>query len=98
MNAFIILFNSLFEMMGLATFDTAATVVDGYSGATPLALAYQGGWENVTEHFTVAQMFWGTIPGSIGETNSTLTSAAGKATPSRTKSPISRTIPPAIGT
>ncbi len=63
------LFNSLFEMMGLATFDTAATVVDGYSGATPLALAYQGGWENVTEHFTVAQMFWGTIPGSIGETS-----------------------------
>lgn len=63
------LFNSLFEMVGLTTFDTASTVVDGYSGATPLALAYQGGWASVTEHFTVAQMFWGTIPGSIGETS-----------------------------
>ena len=64
------LFNSLFEVMGVDLFDSARTaVVDGYSGATPLALAYSGGWEAVTEKFSVAQMWWGTIPGSIGETS-----------------------------
>jgi Na+-transporting NADH:ubiquinone oxidoreductase subunit B len=62
------LFNSLFEFMDIATFQEASThIVDGYSGATPLALAYQGGWENVTDTFSTSQMFWGTIPGSIGE-------------------------------
>jgi Na+-transporting NADH:ubiquinone oxidoreductase subunit B len=59
--------NGLFSWMNLDTFNSAAVVADGYSGATPLALAYQGGWENVTQNFTVAQMWWGTIPGSIGE-------------------------------
>ena len=67
------LFNSLFEVMGVATFNDASThIVDGYSGATPLALAYQGGWENVTATFSPSQMFWGTIPGSIGETSKPL--------------------------
>lgn len=62
------LFNSLFGFMGLDTFDAAKTViVDGFTGATPLALAYQGGWEAVTQVYSPAQMFWGTIPGSIGE-------------------------------
>ena len=64
--------NWLFGLVGLTPFDATAVVADGYSGATPLALAYQGGWDNVTEHFTVAQMFWGTIPGSIGETSKPL--------------------------
>ncbi|MGA0232254.1 MAG: RnfABCDGE type electron transport complex subunit D, partial [Saprospiraceae bacterium] len=59
--------NGLFSWMNIDTFNSAAVVADGYSGATPLALAYQGGWENVTQNFTVAQMWWGTIPGSIGE-------------------------------
>ncbi len=67
------LFNNLFALMGVATFNEAGThIVDGYSGATPLALAYQGGWENVTNTFTPAQMWWGTIPGSIGETSKPL--------------------------
>ena len=67
------LFNSLFEVMGVSTFQEASThIVDGYSGATPLALAYQGGWENVTATFSPSQMFWGTIPGSIGETSKPL--------------------------
>ncbi|MFT4533467.1 MAG: Na+-transporting NADH:ubiquinone oxidoreductase subunit B [Saprospiraceae bacterium] len=67
------LFNSLFEIMGVATFNEAGThIVDGYSGATPLALAYQGGWENVTATFSPSQMFWGTIPGSIGESSKPL--------------------------
>ena len=67
------MFNSLFGLMGVDKFDAAAThIVDGYSGATPLALASQGGWENVTNAFTPAQMWWGTIPGSIGETSKPL--------------------------
>jgi len=64
--------NGLFEAFNIDTFNASATVADGYSGATPLALAYQGGWENVTQQFTVAQMWWGTIPGSIGETSKPL--------------------------
>ena len=44
-----------------------ANTVDGWTGATPLALAAKGGWEAVTEQYTVSQMFWGFIPGSIGE-------------------------------
>ncbi len=62
------LFNSLFEWMGIAQFDASAVVADGFSGATPLALAYEGGWEKVTQNFSIAQMWWGDIPGSIGET------------------------------
>jgi Na+-transporting NADH:ubiquinone oxidoreductase subunit B len=53
----------------LETFKTGIVVADGYSGATPLALAYQGGWEKVTSIYSESQMIWGTIPGSIGETN-----------------------------
>lgn len=64
--------NGLFSAFNLDTFNSSAVVADGYSGATPLALAYQGGWENVTQNFTVAQMWWGTIPGSIGETSKPL--------------------------
>ena len=62
------LFNSLFDWMGIAQFNTAAVVADGFSGATPMALAYEGGWEKVTANFSIAQMWWGDIPGSIGET------------------------------
>lgn len=60
-------FNVLFGWVGLDPF-TAGKVVDGYTGATPLALAYQGGWEAVTNVYTESQMWWGLIPGSIGET------------------------------
>lgn len=63
------LFNGIFNLFGLSTFDAAKTaVVDGFSGATPLALAYEGGWEAVTAKYSAAQMWWGVIPGSIGET------------------------------
>jgi Na+-transporting NADH:ubiquinone oxidoreductase subunit B len=65
-------FNSIFEALGLTTFDTTITVVNGYSGATPLALAYEGGWEKVTATFSESQMIWGAIPGSIGETSKVL--------------------------
>lgn len=62
-------FNSIFEALGLATFDTSTTIVNGFSGATPLALAYEGGWAKVTSVFSENQMIWGAIPGSVGETN-----------------------------
>jgi Na+-transporting NADH:ubiquinone oxidoreductase subunit B len=44
--------------------------VDGYTGATPLALAAEGGLQAVTSSgVTWAGAFIGTIPGSIGETS-----------------------------
>ncbi|MBT8218644.1 MAG: NADH:ubiquinone reductase (Na(+)-transporting) subunit B [Bacteroidia bacterium] len=68
-------FNGIFEAFGWSTFDPGLTVADGYTGATPLALAANGipgtdlvGWEAVTSVYSESQMWWGTIPGSIGET------------------------------
>ena len=61
------IFNWLFGLMDLPKF-SPGTVIDGFSGATPLSLAYQGGWEAVTKVYTESQMWWGLIPGSIGET------------------------------
>ena len=60
--------NPIFEWLGFSGFDPAAMVVDGYTGATPLSLAFQGGWENVTRVYSEQQMWWGAIPGSVGET------------------------------
>jgi Na+-transporting NADH:ubiquinone oxidoreductase subunit B len=66
-------FDSIFSGLGIATFgDGGKAVIDGYSGATPLSLAFQGGWENVTQSYTTSQMMWGTIPGSIGESSKPL--------------------------
>ena len=65
-------FNGLFDSLGWATFNPAATIVDGFSGATPMALAYSGGWDAVTANFSTSQLFWGDIPGSIGETSKPL--------------------------
>ena len=67
------LFDTLFGWMDANTFGAGVAVVDGYSGATPLALAYQGGWENVTATFSQSQMFWGSIPGSIAVSYTHLT-------------------------
>ena len=64
--------NPLFDLFGWDLFDTQAKVVDGFTGATPLALAYRGGWEEVTNHYGASQVFWGGIPGSIGETSKPL--------------------------
>ncbi len=65
-------FNGLFEWFGWTTFDPTMSVVDGYTGATPLSLAYQSGWEGVTQVYTESQMWWGAIPGSVGETSKPL--------------------------
>ncbi len=63
------LFDSIFSAFGWDTFGQGGTaVVDGFTGATPLGLAAKGGWEAVTAVYTPAQMWWGAIPGSIGET------------------------------
>ncbi|MCB0618615.1 MAG: NADH:ubiquinone reductase (Na(+)-transporting) subunit B [Saprospiraceae bacterium] len=67
------LFDSLFGAFGWAQFgDGGLAAIDGYSGATPLALAAKGGWQAVTESYTNSQMLWGVIPGSIGETSKPL--------------------------
>jgi Na+-transporting NADH:ubiquinone oxidoreductase subunit B len=65
-------FNGIFSSVGWETFNPNLVVADGFSGATPLSLAFQGGWDNVLSYYTEAQMWWGTIPGSIGETSKPL--------------------------
>jgi Na+-transporting NADH:ubiquinone oxidoreductase subunit B len=60
--------NTLFNWFGWPLFDPALVVADGYTGATPLGLAAKGGWEAVQEVYTNSQMWWGSIPGSVGET------------------------------
>lgn len=62
--------NFLFGLFGWAKFNTQEIVatIDGYSGATPLALGAKGGWAAISEKFTLSQIVWGTTPGSIGET------------------------------
>ncbi len=62
------MFNTVFGWMGLEGFNSGGAIVDGFTGATPLALAYQGGWDAVTAVYPPSQMWWGAIPGSIGET------------------------------
>ncbi len=66
------LFNGLFGWFDMSTFQNLTPMVDGYTGATPLSLASKGGWEAVTEVYSVSQMWWGAIPGSIGETSKPL--------------------------
>ncbi|MBR9921859.1 MAG: NADH:ubiquinone reductase (Na(+)-transporting) subunit B [Bacteroidetes bacterium] len=64
------LFDKLFGWFGWAQYGSGGqAVIDGYTGATPLALAAKEGWGAVTETYTTNQMLWGTIPGSIGETS-----------------------------
>ncbi len=62
-------FDGIFSWFNLSTFGQTAqmAVVDGYSGATPLGIAAKAGWDGVLEQYSIGQMFWGTIPGSIGE-------------------------------
>ena len=65
-------FDWIFNGLGVATFgEGGRAVTDAYTGATPLGLAAEG-WQNVTAHYSPMQMFWGTIPGSVGETSKPL--------------------------
>jgi len=64
------LFDSIFGWFDAAKFGAGGiAVADGFTGATPLGLAAKGGWEAVTQVYTTSDMFWGFIPGSIGETS-----------------------------
>ena len=73
------MFNPLFEAVGWTTFEQGQPMVANFSGATPLALGYQAGWSvtdpatgeitgGILSKYSAAQMWWGGIPGSIGET------------------------------
>ncbi len=65
--------DSIFGWFGWSQFgDGGALVVEGYTGATPLAIAAKDGWAEVTNKYSEANMIWGMIPGSIGETSKPL--------------------------
>ena len=49
--------------------DAVWTAVDGYTAATPLSVAASDGLNAVMQQYTWLDAFWGTIPGSIGETS-----------------------------
>lgn len=67
------IFDSIFGAFGWSQFGSGGMpLADGFSGATPLALAAKGGWEAVTNVYTNNQMLWGLIPGSVGETSKPL--------------------------
>ena len=61
-------FDNLFSAFGWRTFgEGGVAVADSFTGATPLGLAKTGGWAAVAEVYTPTQMWWGGLPGSIGE-------------------------------
>ncbi len=65
-------FDWIFGSVGWSTFgEGGLAVADGFTGATPLGLALEG-WSSVTDVYSPMQMFWGAIPGSIGETSKPL--------------------------
>lgn len=49
--------------------DSVWVAVDGYTAATPLGLAADGGLNAVTEHYSWLQTFMGFEPGCLGETS-----------------------------
>ena len=74
-------FNSLVSVFGCNDFfaiQQSTGVIDGWSGATPLSLAAQGGWESVQAYtvniqgetyqpYSIGNLLIGNVPGSIGE-------------------------------
>ena len=65
-------FNTIFDWFNLDKFNANMSIVDGFSGATPLAIAKDGGWDAVTQAYSTKDLLLGTIPGSIGETSKPL--------------------------
>ena len=49
--------------------DAVWTAIDGYTAATPLGLAANGGLPAVLEHYSWIQTFFGFEPGCLGETS-----------------------------
>lgn len=71
--------NPIFEGLGWKTYDTAGVIIDGYTGATPLSIAatayskdFANSWDAIKGVYSTQQMWWGGIPGSIGETSKPL--------------------------
>ena len=63
-------FDWVFGLFGYLQFgEGGMAVVDGWTGATPLGIAAKEGWEGVEAVYTESQIFWGSIPGSIGESS-----------------------------
>ena len=63
-------FDWVFGLFGYLQFgEGGQAVVDGWTGATPLGIAAKEGWEGVSQYYTESQIFWGSIPGSIGESS-----------------------------
>jgi Na+-transporting NADH:ubiquinone oxidoreductase subunit B len=59
-----------FAYPGQISGDSVWTAVDGFSGATPLAIANMGGMQALSQtDITWMQMFLGPVQGSIGETS-----------------------------
>ncbi len=66
-------FDWLFAGLGWSTFGEGGMLVaDGWTGATPLGIAAKEGWEGVSAVYDQSSIFWGTIPGSIGESSAPL--------------------------
>ena len=63
-------FDWIFAGFGWNTFGEGGQIVaDGWTGATPLGIAAKEGWEGVSAVYDQSSIFWGTIPGSIGESS-----------------------------
>ncbi len=58
-----------FAYPGQISGDAVWVAVDGYTGATALSMAAAGGQAVLTETFSLWDAFWGTMPGSMGETS-----------------------------
>ena len=63
-------FDWIFAGLGWNTFGQGGQLVaDGYTGATPLGIAAKEGWAGVSAVYDQSDIFWGNIPGSIGESS-----------------------------
>ncbi|MGH1339228.1 MAG: NADH:ubiquinone reductase (Na(+)-transporting) subunit B [Aureispira sp.] len=63
------MFNPIFSGLGWETFVAGQPLLESFTGATPLVLAREGGWEAVTAVYSPVSMFIGNIPGCVGETS-----------------------------
>jgi Na+-transporting NADH:ubiquinone oxidoreductase subunit B len=72
-------FNSFFNEAG-KYIPNSSPLIDGWSGATPMALAANGGWAEVQnasytingevyQQYSLGNLIFGNIPGSVGEMN-----------------------------
>lgn len=57
------------DKVWVAGLSETSTVPDGFSGATPLSYAAQDHVAKITEHWSLSDLFFGFLPGSIGETS-----------------------------